>query len=43
VGKGEGFWFMNSVGLLELAINRGNAAAVFTLKVGDPVLVQRLN
>lgn len=43
VGKGEGFWFVNSVGLLELAVNRGSAAAAFGLKVGDPVQVQRLN
>jgi hypothetical protein len=43
VGKGEGFWFINSVGLLELAVNRGSAAADFGLKVGDPVQVQRLN
>jgi len=43
VGKGEGFWFINSVGLLELAVNRGSAAAMFGLKVGDPVQVQRLN
>jgi hypothetical protein len=43
VGKGEGFWVVNSVGLLELAVNRGSAAAVFGLKVGDPVQVQRLN
>lgn len=43
VGKGEGFWFNNSVGLLELAVNRGNASDVFGLKVGDPVQVQRLN
>ena len=43
VGKGEGFWFINSVGLLELAVNRGSAAASFGLKVGDPVQVQRLN
>lgn len=43
VGKGEGFWFINSVGLLELAINRGSAAATYDLKVGDPVRVQRLN
>ncbi|MDT3706765.1 MAG: SAM-dependent chlorinase/fluorinase [Thiobacillus sp.] len=43
VGKGEGFWFVNSVGLLELAVNRGSAAAVYGLKVGDPVQVQRLN
>ena len=43
VGKGEGFWFINSVGLLELAVNRGSAASTFGLKVGDPVQVQRLN
>jgi len=43
VGKGEGFWFNNSIGLLELAVNRGSAAATFGLKVGDPVQVERLN
>ncbi len=43
VAKGEGFWFINSVGLLELAINRGNAAAKFGLQVGDTVRVERLN
>jgi len=43
VGKGEGFWFINSVGLLELAVNRGSAATAYRLKVGDPVQVQRLN
>lgn len=43
VAKGEGFWFMNSVGLLELAVNRGSAAAVYGLQVGDAVQVQRLN
>ncbi len=43
VGKGEGFWFNNSAGLLELAVNRGSAAAQFGLKIGDPVGVQRLN
>lgn len=43
VGKGEGFWFVNSVGLLELAVNRGSAATAFGLTVGDPVQVLRLN
>ena len=43
VGKGEGFWFSNSVGLLELAINRGNAAGMLGLKVGDPVRVIKPN
>lgn len=41
VGKGEGFWFINSAGLLEVAVNRGSAAATYGLKVGDPVAVQR--
>lgn len=43
VEKGEGLWCVNSVGLVELAVNRGNAAATYGLKVGDPVQVQRLN
>lgn len=43
VGKGEGFWFVNSVGLLELAINRGNAAEKLGLKVGDTVQVYKPN
>jgi len=43
VDKGAGFWFINSVGLLELAVNRGSAAQAYGLKVGDPVQVQRLN
>jgi len=40
VSQGEGFWFINSVGLLELAVNRGSAATVYGLAVGDPVRVQ---
>ena len=40
-GKGEGFWFVNSVGLVELAVNRGSAAAILGLKVGDLVQVSR--
>ncbi len=43
VGKGEGFWFVNSVGLIELAINRGNAAEKLGLKVGDTVQVYKPN
>lgn len=39
--RGEGFWFVNSVGLVELAVNRGNAAQKFGLAVGDPVHIQR--
>ena len=43
VGKGEGFWFANSVGLLELAINRGSAAEKLGLTVGDTVQVFKPN
>ena len=40
VGRGKGFWFVNSVGLIELAVNRGNAAQQFGLAVGDLVQLQ---
>jgi S-adenosylmethionine hydrolase len=43
VGKGEGFWFGNSAGLLELAVNRGSAAEKLGLKVGDSVKVVKPN
>jgi S-adenosylmethionine hydrolase len=43
VGKGEGFWFVNSVGLVELAINRGNASENLGIKVGDLVQVFKPN
>ncbi len=43
VERGAGFWFINSVGLLEFAVNRGSAAETYGLKVGDAVQVQRLN
>jgi S-adenosylmethionine hydrolase len=36
-GKGEIFWYVNSVGLVEIAANRANAAALMDLKVGDLV------
>ena len=40
VRRGEGFWFVNSVGLIELAVNRGDAAQQFALKVGTPVTLE---
>lgn len=43
VGKGEGFWFSNSVGLIELAINRGSAAGKLGLRLGDPIQVYKPN
>jgi S-adenosylmethionine hydrolase len=35
--KGEAFWHVNSVGLVEIAANRANAASLLGLKVGDLV------
>lgn len=35
--KGEAFWYVNSVGLVEIAANRASAAGMLGLKVGDPV------
>lgn len=43
VDKGAGFWFVNSVGLVEIAVNRGSAAAAYGLKVGDRVEIERSN
>jgi len=39
VPKGLSFWFKNSVGLAELAINCGSAAEKFGLKTGDRIEV----
>jgi S-adenosyl-L-methionine hydrolase (adenosine-forming) len=36
-GKGEAFWYVNSVGLVEIAANRASAQQLLGLKVGDPV------
>lgn len=36
---GQGFWYENSVGLVELAVNQGSAAAKLALQVGDVVSV----
>lgn len=33
--EGELFWYVNSIGLVEIAANRGNAAQLLNLKVGD--------
>ena len=37
VEPGEGFWYGNSNGLVEVAVREGSAAGKFGLKVGDPV------
>ena len=37
VGAGEAFWYANSNGLLELAVNRGRADQVLGIKVGTVI------
>jgi hypothetical protein len=40
VPPGQVFWYSNSCGLIEIAVNRGSAAAVWRLKIGDDVAVE---
>lgn len=37
VAIGEAFWYENSIGLAEIAVNQGSAAEQLGLKPGDPV------
>jgi len=37
VAPGEAFWYENSIGLAEIAVNCGRAGDVLNLKPGDPV------
>jgi len=37
VPAGRGFWYENANGLVEIAVNQGNAARQFGLQVGSPV------
>lgn len=39
VPVGQGFWYENSSGLVELAVNQGSAAARLRVRVGDAVTV----
>ena len=34
VGEGEAFWYGNSSGLVEIAVNRGSAAEKLGLEIG---------
>ncbi len=43
VPPGEGLWYANSLGLVELAVNQGSAAARFGLAVGMPVRIEAVN
>lgn len=38
--KGQAFWYRNSLGLVEIAVNRGSAAETLSLRVGDTVVVE---
>jgi S-adenosylmethionine hydrolase len=37
VAPGAAFWYVNANGLVEIAVNRGSAAAQLGLRVGDAV------
>lgn len=39
VPRGEGFWYENSSGLVEVAVNQGRADRELGIEVGDPVVV----
>ncbi|MGD2056493.1 MAG: SAM-dependent chlorinase/fluorinase, partial [Gammaproteobacteria bacterium] len=36
-GEGSAFWYANSNGLVEIAVNRGRADEALGLRVGTPV------
>jgi S-adenosylmethionine hydrolase len=40
---GEAFWYENSNGLVEIAVNRGSAALLLGIQIGDPVTIQAPN
>lgn len=39
VARGEAFWYENSIGLVEIAVNGGSAARALDIRPGDPVHV----
>ena len=39
VPRGEPFWYENSLGLVELAVNQGSAVERLGLRIGDPVVL----
>lgn len=40
VPKQQGFWYENSIGLVELAINQGNAAHTYQIQIGQPIVFE---
>jgi S-adenosylmethionine hydrolase len=41
VPEGQPFWYRNSIGLVEFAVNRGNAACLLDLELGTPAELQK--
>ena len=41
VAEGQAFWYVNSNGLVEIAVNRGRADRELGLAIGSPVVVSR--
>lgn len=41
VPAGSGFWYVNSMGLVEVAVNQGAAASILDVAIGAPVRVQQ--
>ncbi len=39
VGVGEAFWYENSMGLVEIAVNKGSARRMFDLMLGDELFI----
>lgn len=37
VPRGQGFWYENAIGLVELALNQGSAQQIWQARIGDPV------
>lgn len=37
--KGSAFWYRNALGLVEIAVNQGNAAEMLGLRVGEPISI----
>jgi S-adenosylmethionine hydrolase len=40
VAESQGFWYENSLGLVEIAVNRGDAARQYAIVVGAPVTLR---
>lgn len=40
VKTGTGFWYANSIGLVEIAVNKGSAAQMFALDIGSKVALK---